>query len=310
MIKNYQEFIFEDVKRSESIIKNRMNDYQKLKDFLTKNNKIGYLGKFTEFLFSAVPYSEIINLYNKLIDLKNKNIRIDIDKFKTYELVLDEVSKLYLSYKFKFIYNQFPKEQKDAFKNANAEDLYIFSKLYELDYKPFINKISRYKSKELIIHAIKRFIDSKSKILTREEIKSMLDENLVLKFENKNIIILKTIDHQSIVKIGSDTSWCIVSSKSTFSFYTSNNKQQFVIIDYTKDFYDVDFKIGFTLNNKGEIVYAHDIMDSPVIEYTYELLQNNNVNIKSLNDEKKDDIKIDIKYIKNTSPVSKATLGA
>jgi hypothetical protein len=51
MIRKYSEFILEDLNKSKSIIKNKMDEYEKLKTFLNTNNNMGYLGKFTEFLF-------------------------------------------------------------------------------------------------------------------------------------------------------------------------------------------------------------------------------------------------------------------
>lgn len=35
------------------------------------------MGKFTEFLFSGVPYNELTNVYKDIVDFKNKNIKIN-----------------------------------------------------------------------------------------------------------------------------------------------------------------------------------------------------------------------------------------
>lgn len=115
MIKRYNEFVFENLNKSRAILKSKLDDYEKLKKFLTDENAMGYMRKFTELLFSNVPYNELITLYNNVIDLKRKNIRINVDDFDKYEKILDEIAKLQTGYKFKNIFNQFPKEQKDLF---------------------------------------------------------------------------------------------------------------------------------------------------------------------------------------------------
>lgn len=56
MIKRYNEFVFENLNKSKSILKSKLDDYEKLKKFLTDENAMGYMGKYTEFLFNGVPY--------------------------------------------------------------------------------------------------------------------------------------------------------------------------------------------------------------------------------------------------------------
>lgn len=287
MITRYSEFFLENLNKSKSIVKNKMDEYEKIKTLLNSNNALGYMGKFTEFLFNGVPYSEIETLYNNITDLKKRNLKIDIDSFNKYEDVLDEIAKKEITYKFKAIFNQFPKEQKELFndpKDMDRDDIITISKLYDVeDYKPFMSKISRYKSEWELMKSVKRFLDGKIKSLTKEDIKSMLDDDLILMFENENILVLRTKTHESIVKIGSDTSWCIVNSSSTFKNYTSKGQTQYVIVDYTKDKYDTDHKIGFTLSKDNKMLYAHDILDKSIIAHTLSVLGSNKVNLNTIN---------------------------
>lgn len=286
MIKKYYEFIFEDVNRSKSIVKNKLEEYEKLKNFLTSKNSAGYMGTMTDFLFNGVPYNELINLYQKIIDLKQKNIKFNLDEYKKYEDVLDSIAKKQISYKFKNIINKFPKEQKDLLgdpKELSPENILMISKLYDVDSSAFISKISRYKDEYDLIESIERFLSGKIKSFDRESIKSMLDKDLKLVFENDNIIILRTYTHESIVKVGSDTSWCIVSSKSTFESYTKKGQTQYVLIDYTKDTFDIDFKIGFTLSTNNDILYAHNVLDRSVNPLVSEILNSNKVDLEQIN---------------------------
>jgi hypothetical protein len=300
MIYNFEQFITETLQKSQSIIKSKMRDYENLKDFLTSKNSIGYLGKVTEFLFSGVPYDELVNLYNDIIDLKTKNIKFNLDSYDKYEDVLDDIAKKKIAYKFRYIYNQFPKEQKDLFnlESISDSDVLTISKIYDVDdYTPFIKKISRYKDKSDLIDAATLFLKSKLKSYSREYIKSLFDENIQLAFENENILIIKIKNFESIKKVGDDTSWCIVFSQSTFKNYTKEDRNQYVLFDYTKDQFEVDFKIGFTVSQGDKIIYAHDILDSPCIPYLKQVLLDNGVDIKNINEK----VRIDTSKFNNQS---------
>lgn len=283
MIKKYSEFILEDLNKSKSILKSKLDDYEKLKTFLTSKNALGYMGKFTEFLFNGVPYNELYNLYSQIMELKGKNIRVNINDYDKYESALDDFALKTIDYKFKKIFNQFPKEQKDLFDDPiDKGDKLTISKLCDVENTPFISKISRYKDDYELIKGIERFLDGKLKSFTREYVKSILSDDIKLSFENENILIVQTMNHKGIVEVGSDTSWCIVKSESTFKSYTKENRSQFVVFDYTKDIYDIDFKIGFTVDIEHKILYAHDVLDGSVVPYTKNLLNSNNVKISEI----------------------------
>lgn len=286
MIKKYSEFLFENLNRSKSILKSKLDDYEKLKKLLTDENAMGYMGKFTELLFNGVPYNELITLYNDIKDFKKKNIKINIDSYDKYESILDDFDKKKISYKFKAIYNKFPKEQKDLFNldDMDDEDVLTISKLYDVDITPFIKKISTYKKQYELVKGAKRYLQGKSQSFDRESVKNMMDDDLQLVFENDNIIIVKTKTWEAIKKIGPDTSWCIVRSQSTFNSYTKDkNRNQFVAIDYTKDTFEIDFKIGFTVGVNNDITNAHNILDYDAITEIKELLKMNNVQISDIN---------------------------
>jgi len=289
MIIKFNEYslLLETLQKGESILKNKLTEYEKLKSFLSSHNSMGYMGKFTEFLFSGVPYNELVTLYNQIIDFKNKNIKINIDSYDKYESALDDIDKKKIAYKFKVIYNQFPKEQKALFDldKTGDETILTISKLYDVDdIAPFIRKISRYKSQWELISAVERFLEGKLQSFDKESVKSMLDDDLELVFENDNILIVKTKTWEALKKVGSDTSWCIARSLSTFNSYTKDKKRnQYVVFDYTKDPFEVDFKIGFTVSSDNRITNAHDILDHGAISQVSELLENNNVKISDIN---------------------------
>jgi len=74
---------------AKSIISKKMAAFDKLKNLLSNN--MGYMGKFTEFLFEEnIPYESLEILYNDLIHLKKKNRSFDIGEFK-YEKLVDKI---------------------------------------------------------------------------------------------------------------------------------------------------------------------------------------------------------------------------
>lgn len=53
---------FENLDKAKSIISNKMAAFDKLKNLLSKN--MGYMGKFTEYLFDEnIKFDELENLY-------------------------------------------------------------------------------------------------------------------------------------------------------------------------------------------------------------------------------------------------------
>lgn len=63
MILKYTDFILENMDLSKSILNKKMKAYEKIKDLLQKN--LGYIGKFTEYLFHENIGFKELEEYNK-----------------------------------------------------------------------------------------------------------------------------------------------------------------------------------------------------------------------------------------------------
>jgi hypothetical protein len=114
-LKKYYGFINENMDMAKSIMKKKMDSYEKLKTLLSKN--VGYIGKFTEYLMNEnVPYEELEKLYSELIALKQKSKNIDINNLK-YEKVLDIIQETNDDISIKWFINQLPSEQKNLLKS-------------------------------------------------------------------------------------------------------------------------------------------------------------------------------------------------
>lgn len=324
MIKKYAEFILENVQKSKAIYKQKLEDYEKMKKKLESANRPGWMGKFTELLFNGIPYNELEALFNSLEDLKKKNIPINIDSYNNYESLLDDIDKKLNFHRFKLVINRFPKKQKDlvlnTIKNPDklSQQALAFIKLGEAENNEiFFRAISSYETFSDLYQSLERFLKSRGKQYTREYVKSLLNDDLILRYEDDRFIILETKTHPAICKVGDDTSWCIVRSSSQFAWYTRDGRKQFVLIDYTKENFDKLYKIGFTVSLDNRIVYAHDVMDGSIIPYLTDLLTSNEIEVESLNI--KEIINIDllkgmtrknaVKYLEKSPLIEKNQLG-
>jgi len=313
-LKDYNLFVNENLQQAKSIINRKLSDFEKLKELVGKN--IGYIGKLTDYLFNEnVPYIELENLYKDLINLRDKSYQLDINKLK-YEQVVDKIQET----KNKITINQFikelPSEQKQIIKNIlDKKDEYyaststidsikilIIKIMQKENINTFISKISRYKNNKSLINAMKLF--SKDSMNDINEIKNKLSEltSTSIVFENDNIMILNIKDHNDIKILGSDTSWCIVPSESTWNSYTKS-RYQFILYNKNKDEYDVKFKIGFTLNIDGSIHAAHDVLDVSSSLELREIISSNNINFIDLIPVKFNTDDFDFSTINKRTPV-------
>lgn len=259
-----------------------MNNFEQLKD-LFKNNT-GYIGKFTEYLFNSnITIEDIKQTYNDILELKETNKPINVYKYDTYESLIDMIIKTKNDILVKRLINQFPSKQKGL-----IEDLIKTPKNYLTalkvskmeDISVFISKISRYDNKNDLMDALELF--SRDVDNSKETILSKLGKSQSeIVINDDNIIIVEIKSFQDLVDVASDTSWCIL-RESTFKDYTSNGQRQFILFDYNIE-YDTQFKIGFTINNRGGYRTAHDILDGYVSEGTLtKKLSNVNASIQSL----------------------------
>lgn len=276
-IKNFNHFINENMDQAKSIISKKMKAFEMLKDLLSKN--LGYIGKFTEYLMSEnISYEQLESLYKQILDLKSKNVTLDISKL-SFEKALDKVQDSYNDLSVNSLISQFPSNQKkiarDSIKNNNYNFNILLKASKKSNIEAFINKVSRYKNPSDLMNALRIFTkDAKN---NKENVKQVLSElSSKLVFENDKIMIVYVPKHKDIEILGSDTSWCIVSSTLMWTRYTSG-RYQFILYNYELDEFDPLFKIGFTLNPNGSIHAAHDILDSGCSEKLQSVLSENNL---------------------------------
>jgi hypothetical protein len=286
-IKKYSGFINENMDQAKSLIAKKMAAFDKLKNLLSKN--LGYIGKFTEYLLHEnVTYEDLVELYNQILDLKSKNTTIDISKL-SYEKALDKIIDINNDLSINGLIAQFPGEQKKIAKEIlkgkkgdwdHNTNYNIFLKVSKKeDIKIFLSKVSRYKTKDELINALKVF--SKDAKNNREQVKELLsDMKSEIVFENDKILVVKVDNIEDVKVLGSDTSWCIL-GQGQWNNYT-RNRLQYIVYDYTRDEFDPKFKIGFTLNKDATVHAAHDILDSSVRDVLKETFEGNSLTYKDV----------------------------
>jgi hypothetical protein len=266
--------------KANSVINKKMADFEKLKKLL--NNNLGYIGKFTEFLFNGVPYSELKNVYEELIYLRSKSVKLDINLYNNLEDLLDIIQIRKEDVEINSVLKQFPSKQKDMSNNMTYFRTSLLRLYNHPNKKNFISKISRYKTELNLFNALKLFLKSngneKQKIIDTCE-----KTNTKILYNENNILILFIKDYEQIREFGSDTSWCISGSKHTFNNYTRNKRKQLIVFDYNKDEFDPFFKIGITISS-NTMSYAYNMLDTHAKHEAHSILLKNNISIEYLYD--------------------------
>jgi len=273
MIKRYLEFLAENVQRSKAIIAQRMKDYESLKERLTRDNTLGYLGKLTELLFRDEPVSDIMAAYDRLMALRRASVRLDIEGTKTLEQLQDLLETKEIDQQVAQTLSKFPPAQRRLFPlvTMTKQDRVLLSGMAKVDTAPFMRKVSQYRDKASLVENAKRFMKSVSTPADREHFKGLAGGGLKLVHEDDRLLIFRTDTVKDLLKIASDAAWCI-KNPGTFKQYTSYGAAQFVLIDYDRGRWDPMFKVGFTVAANGKITYAHDVLDNSVIPQVRELL--------------------------------------
>lgn len=278
----------ESMDLAKSIISKKMAAFDKLKSLLSAN--IGYIGKFTEFLFEeSIPYENLETLYNDLVFLKKKNKSFDIGEFK-YEKLVDKIISQKNGIDIQSLISQFPSEQKELAKSLlNDEDSYTRKEYFNLflqtskkeNLSAFISKISRYKDEDTLINAMKVF--GKKAVNSKDDIKKFVEESsegskILIDKDDLLIVYVKTF--KDLKTLASDTSWCIL-NEYTWGTYTKG-RYQYIMYDFTRDEFDPKFKIGMTLTKDATIHAAHDILDGEGVSSVRSLFTSHSIKISDL----------------------------
>lgn len=249
--------------------------YVQIREML--QGKDGYVGLFTKLYFlKNVQMTSLKNLLEVIQTQPNliQQLPKPLIQYDDYEKIQDDLEKSRITIHAKQMYDEFPSSQKQLIKLEEDKNLlYLLSK--HKSKANFLRKISSYKQRKTLLSNLKLFLDSVSTDRF-DNLMQVLKEmhhsiRIVYKSLKKNIVIVRVQDHSSLVKIASDTSWCIVRESSMFRNYVRNSDvKQFVIFLLDKKESDNLRKIGATFSiyatnkDKKTFVTAHDIRDGYV----------------------------------------------
>lgn len=213
------------------------------------------------------------NIFQNTQVLKNLNIDlIRLFENTTLEGIDDKISEIRYrhdvnKYSQKIISNKY----KDL---INESSLEIFKELYDIkiDHKEVQSKIGAklagFKTPSDFNQALQRLLNSFNNFDKYSFIEKSKGVNASVVVDVEDKLILKIDDFEASSILGSP-SWCISRSENYFNDYTSDNKEQFFVYDFSKKSKDNLSMIGITLHpgtheNKFKYKYstAHSKDDS------------------------------------------------
>jgi len=255
--------IFENVRQAKKYLDENdipPNDrfYLELKNILRKN--LGYLGKFTEWLFHnkdhhpGVTIGFLEDVYKMI---KNVGLDKDINTFKTSESLYDYLTDKKHETKINQVIKSLPSRSRNLI-NQELKDL-IKNNIDNIDsIKDFYSKKGgRYKNITDLIKDTKSLITNLQGKWNPDSIKYR-DRELV--YKDSNTLILWIDNYNRSCDLGSKH-WCISTSENMFGQYTDGFKKQYFIYDFTKDISDKKSMIGATIGINGfptDIHYKDD----------------------------------------------------
>ena len=256
--------IFENVQQSKSLLNNLdidINDsrYLELKKLLGKN--LGYLGKFTEWLFKdEIDINFLKTLY---IELSKIKLDKDINQFKTSEDLYDYLTTFKINAKTNQVINSLPSRARRLV-NQELKDLISLNSKYIDNLKDFYSKKGgRYKDIQTLIKDTKSLINNLSGGWNVDSIKYK-DSEVV--YKDNHTLILHIDNYKRSCDLGSQH-WCISTDKFQWEEYTGDFKKQYFIYDFTKEISDKRSMIGVTINTDGKISAAHYRDDTELKNY-------------------------------------------
>jgi hypothetical protein len=246
--------IFENVQQSKSLLNNLdidINDsrYLELKKMLGKN--LGYLGKFTEWLFNdGIDINFLKTLYSELIKVK---LDKPIDTFETSEDLYDYLTEGKINTKVNQVINSLPSGTRRLV-NQELKDLISLNSKYIDTLKDFYSKKGgRYKDIQTLTKDTKKLINNLSGGWNVESIKYKESEVV---YKDDHTLILHINSYDRSCDLGSQH-WCISTDESQWEDYTKDFKKQYFIYDFTKEISDKKSMIGVTIKPDGRISAAH-----------------------------------------------------
>jgi len=190
--------------------------------------------------------------------------------------LMKELSELRKEKRINDSINSFNTLQKRMLKeNELSEDdkqaLWRFSKLSDTKRLNFIKKMSSVDKIDELKRQL-RFVTSVHFSWSKESFMDFIENVEEIKyekiFENDNIVLVKTIDYETVKQLGKTTNWCISKNKSYWNNYIENyhgQTTQYMVFDFSKLEDDKLSIIGFTTTHNKGITSAHNFVNEDLM---------------------------------------------
>lgn len=263
---NLHGYLNEDMQQARAILKKlqipeQHPEFQQIKQMLLKDNKIGYVGKFTQWRFKdREPLEKILDVYEMLKDHPTKVP--PIHTFKTVEDLFDFLQGSGINTKVNQVINQIPSRARQ-----NVTDK--LKKLIELNIKHvealkdfYAKKGGKFKDPNSLYKETESLIKNLGGDFNKETfLKRVKGHNVDIILERPDLLVLRPLDYRASQELGSQ-SWCISYNKSYWDSYVDVFSNQYFIYDFTKNLSEKESMIGATINPDGTIKAAHFKDDS------------------------------------------------
>ncbi len=239
--------------------------FQKLKSILASDNKMGYIGIFTKWLYKDnETWEALMEVYSMLKKYKGKIP--PITQFKTLEDLYDYIQGSNIEMKVNRAIKAIPS---NARKHA-TEDLRKLIELNIQHVEQIINfyskKGGKFKDSKTLYNETKALIENLEGEFNNETLKNKIEKeniNAEIIHDDEDVMIIRPIDFNASEELGS-RSWCITTSQSQWDSYVDLAATQYFIYDFTKPISDKRSMIGITIKVDGSIEAAHFKDDSSV----------------------------------------------
>jgi len=263
----------ENMQQARSILKKQKIQeqdprFQQLKQMLLDDNRIGYVGKFTKWIFQdRESWEQLMEVYEMV---KNHPHKVPpIDTFSKLEDLFDYLqgstitvaaNKALKAIQKRLIYFKMTDAQKDKLNNLLELNINYVDQLFDF----YEKKGRKFKTYQDLYGESEALIKNMSGGFNLEAIKKKIKDkkaNIEVTLERPDLFVIRPIDYEASCALGSQ-SWCISYSKSYWDSYADVFSNQYFIYDFTKPISDKKSMIGVTVNPDGSFKASHFKDDS------------------------------------------------
>ena len=247
--------LFENVQQSKKILKElnipeTNEEYVELREILKRN--IGYLGKFTEWLFNYdISLEELEELYKKVREIRK--LDKPLDSFESPYELLNYIKSRESDMKLNQIIKSIPSRNRRLV-NQKLKDFLLKNIEYSEYIKDLYSKKSGgYRSVDDFIKLTSRNINNIKSGWTAEAIK--YEESEVV-YRDNITLILDIPNYERSCVLGT-TYWCISTNERHWDKHTTDFNKQYFIYDFSETIGDKRSLIGVTIQPDGSIESSH-----------------------------------------------------